>query len=185
MIYLPEKPLDFRPLRWGLMALLLVWTINLASIPLRAGGVTTSFIHLPLLFIHEAGHTVFSPFGAFMHALGGTLGQCLPLMFFIGVFVGKNHDSYAAGIGTWLLGISLMDVAPYMFDAHDPIMMLTSGQTGEVSDGHDWINLFGDMGLLAYARAIGRFTLVVGVLTAFAGLLWSAATLYIDQQTRH
>lgn len=45
--------------------------------------------------------------------------------------------------------------------------LVLGGQTGQESDGHDWQNLFGDMGLLRRARGIGRFF-------GFAGMAMSA-----------
>ena len=54
----------------ALVAGLGVWTLWFARTPLSA-DVNESFLHLPNLVFHEAGHVIFSPFGRFMTVLGG------------------------------------------------------------------------------------------------------------------
>jgi hypothetical protein len=85
-------------------------------------------------------------------------------------------------VGLWLLGVSLLDVAPYMYDALEPQLMLTSGTTGE-EGGHDWIYLFSSLGLLGRSQAIGGLTHALGALTLLLALAWAAALLH--RQGRH
>ena len=56
--------------RLALVAGLAIWTIQFARTPLSAD--MSSFLHLPDLVFHEAGHIIFSPFGRFMTVLGGS-----------------------------------------------------------------------------------------------------------------
>ena len=135
-----------------------------------------------LLPFHEAGHyAIFRWFGAFIMTLGGTLGQLLMPAILSGALLVKRRDPFGAAIFFWLLGFSTIDMAIYMYDAFDPKLMLLGGQTGQESDGHDWQNLFGDMGLLPRARGIGRFFGFVGAATMLAALGWAAWVLRLQR----
>lgn len=153
-----------------------LWGVALIGHDVATGEMARSFIHLPLLVFHEAGHVIFMPFGKWLSVLGGTLGQLLmPAILGIGLWR-TQRDGFGAAIGLWLLGVSLLDIAPYMFDALDPQLMLLSGTTGE-EGGHDWIHLFSSMGLLGKAQAIGRATHRLGALTVLVSLVLAAAVL--------
>ena len=97
----------------------------------RVGEMGESFLHRPLLVFHEAGHIVFMAFGEWMTILGGTLGQLLMPILLAGALLLKNRDPFGAAVGLWLFGVSVLDVAPYMYDALHPQLMLLSGTTGE------------------------------------------------------
>jgi hypothetical protein len=64
-------------------------------------------------------------------------------------------------------------VAPYMFDALHPQLMLLSGSTGEAG-GHDWIYLFSSLGLLPKSQLIGALTHKLGALVVLLALGWGA-----------
>jgi len=49
------------------------------------------------------------------------------------------------------------------------------------SDGHDWINIFGDLGLLLKARSIGVFFGLVGKAMMCAGLAWAAYMVWLQK----
>ncbi len=73
-------------------------------------------------------------------------------------------------------------MAIYMYDAFDPKIMLLDGRTGAESDGHDWQNIFGDLGLLRRARGIGLFWGFVGWLTMAVALAWAAIILWLQRE---
>jgi hypothetical protein len=150
----------------------LVWGLHLIGLDYRSGEIGGSFIHGPLLIFHEAGHVLFRPFGHFVSVLGGTLGQLLMPALISGAFLWKNRDPFGAAIGLWLFGVSLLDVAPYMFDALQPQLMLLTGSTGEAG-GHDWIEIFSALGLLSRAQTIGRLTHSLGAITVLLALAWA------------
>jgi predicted RNA-binding Zn-ribbon protein involved in translation (DUF1610 family) len=168
-------------LRVALLAGLAAWGVWLISLDYRSGEIGASFLHGPLLLFHEAGHVIFSPFGEWMMFLGGTLGQLLLPAIIVVAFLWKNHDPFGAAVGLWLLGVSLLDVAPYMFDALDPQLMLLSGATGE-DGGHDWIYLFNSMGLLRRAPLIGALTHKLGALVLLLALAWAAWLLVLQRR---
>jgi hypothetical protein len=156
-----------------------VWGLYLIGLDHRSGEILGSFIHGPLLVFHEAGHVLFRPFGNFTMVLGGTLGQLLMPATLGVALLWKNRDPFGAAIALWLFGVSLLDVAPYMYDALHPQLMLLSGHTGE-DGGHDWIELFGTLGLLARSQAIGGATRTLGALTVLLALGWAAWVLVLQ-----
>jgi len=114
-----------------------------------------------------------------MMVLGGSLGQLLMPAILGGALLLKNRDPFGASIGLWFFGVSLLDLAPYMYDALNPQLMLLSGRTGE-EGGHDWIFLFSSMGLLQKAPLIGALVHKLGALTVIAALCWGARALRLD-----
>lgn len=162
--------------RVALLAALALWSWVLITLDLRTGEFMDSFIHRPLLVFHEAGHVIFMAFGEWFNVLGGTLGQLLMPLIMAGALLFKNRDPFGAAVALWLLGVSLLDVAPYMYDALVPQLMLLSGHTGEAG-GHDWIYLLSSLGLLAKAHLLGNLTHKLGALVMLLALSWGARLL--------
>lgn len=169
---------------WGrvvLLALFALWGLRLIALDHRHGEIGGTFIHGPLLLFHEAGHVLFSPLGEWMTVAGGTLMQLLmPLLLMLALLL-KNRDPFGAAIGLWLLGVSLLDVAPYMYDALQPQLMLLSGSTGE-EGGHDWIHLFSSLGLLPRAQALGTLTHRIGAGVLLLSLGWAGWVLKLQRE---
>lgn len=166
-----------------LLAILAVWSWSLIRADYRTGDLIESFLHRPLLIFHEAGHLIFLPFGEWMSVLGGTLGQLLMPAILGLALLWKNRDPFGGAVGLWFLGVSVMDVAPYMYDALDPRLMLLSGHTGAEGGSHDWIHLFRSLGLLQRARMIGSLTHTIGAALVLLALAW-AAWLLLRQRDR-
>jgi hypothetical protein len=166
-------------LRTALLAGFATWGLALIRLDYRSGAINESFIHGPLLVFHEAGHVVFRLFGQWVMVLGGTLGQLLMPAVLLFALLLKNRDPYGAAIGLWLFGVSLLDVAPYMYDALHPRLMLLSGRTGE-DGGHDWIYLFSSLGALDRAQAVGALTHALGAAVTLLALAWAAAVLALQ-----
>ena len=160
----------------GLWAAFAIWGVNLIGQDYRTGELGSSFIHRPLLIFHEAGHVVFLLFGHWIMVLGGTLGQLVMPAILGGALLIKNRDPFGASIGLWLFGVSLLDIAPYMYDALNPQLVLLSGTTGE-QGGHDWIYLFTSVGLLAKAQTIGGLVHKLGALTVLVSIAWGGWVL--------
>jgi hypothetical protein len=163
-----------RPGRRMLLAVLALWTLWIwKDASLAGGSAGSTFLHLVLLPFHEAGHyAIFRWFGNFVMTLGGTLGQHL-MPIVCGIALWRRGDRFGTAVCAWLLAFSVVDMAVYMYDAFDPQLPLLDGRTGAESDGHDWQNLFGDMGLLKRARGIGRFFDVLGFAGMAAALAWA------------
>ncbi|MDO9167152.1 MAG: hypothetical protein Q7U13_13685 [Rhodoferax sp.] len=160
-------------LRVTILTGLALWAWSLIGFDYRTGEMGASFMHRPLLVFHEAGHVIFMVLGEWMTIMGGTLGQLLMPMIMSGALLIRNRDPFGAAMGLWFFGVSLLDVAPYMYDALQPQLMLLSGTTGE-DGGHDWIFLFSSMGLLPKAQLIGGLTHKAGALVVVLSLAWGA-----------
>ena len=77
----------------------------------------------------------------------------------------------------WWAGVSLLDLAPYIYDARHPQLILLGGHTGE--DGpHDWIYLLGVLGQLHNAQGLGAFVHLLGGILMFVALFWAMAVLW-------
>ena len=165
-------------LRVALASWLAAWGCLLIAMDHRTGAIGESFLHRPLLVFHEAGHVILRPFGEWLMVAGGTLGQLAMPLVIAWVFLVRQHDPFGAAVAAWLLGVSVLDVAPYVYDALEPRLMLLGGRTGEDGGPHDWIFLLDSLGLRARAPMLGGLCRFVGaslVLTALAwmtGLLW-------------
>jgi hypothetical protein len=184
LLHVPEH---VDPLRWGLRVALVValalWGFVLARLDFRDGGIGGSFLHGPLLLFHEAGHAVFSPFGEWMTIFGGTLAQLLLPALIFAAFLWQQRDPLGAAVGLWFLGVSLLDVASYMYDALDPQLTLLNGSVGEAG-GHDWIYLFESLGLRAQAQRFGTWTHTLGALVMLLALAWAGTLLWRQQRRR-
>jgi hypothetical protein len=167
-----------------LLAILAVWWFQLLWVPFQGEALMRSVLHLVHLPFHEAGHLVFSPFGDFLHILGGTLGQLLVPVLVIGAFL-RQKDPFGAAVGTWWLGQSLMDCAPYIDDARAGVLLLISGETGQEDRlGHDWWNLLSRTGLLRQDHTIARCAWLLGVLVMLASLVWGGFVLWCQARPR-
>ena len=163
--------------RAGALALVTVWGVLLAAVDYRVPPESFSFMHSVLLPIHEAGHVFLRPFGEFMTIAGGSLFQLL-LPFGIGVaFLVKQRDPFGAAICFWWTGASMVDLAPYIWDALEPQLILLGGHTGE--DGpHDWIYLLERFGSLRRAHTWGVAAHHLGTLMMAAGVAWGVSWLW-------
>jgi hypothetical protein len=170
-------------LRGILLAGLIVYGVKLAAMDLPSWEMASSLIHSPMVPIHEFGHILFSPFGEFMHNLGGALFQAgLPLIFG-GIFLARNRDPFAAAVMLWWSAVAVMDTAPYMYDAQVPQHILLTGRTGDTG-AHDFIDVLGDLGLLHRAQAVGRVAHGFGVVMLVASFAWAAYMVWMQFQRR-
>lgn len=181
LLHVPERVDTTRWwLRVALLAAFAVWGLWLMTRDVRTGAIGQSFIHGPLLVFHEAGHVIFMPLGEWMMFLGGSLGQLLMPALLAGALLVKNRDPYGAAFGLWLFGVSLLDVAPYVYDARQPQLMLLSGATGEAG-GHDWIYLLSSLGLLHRSQGLGQFIHLLGAAVVLLSLAWAAWVLRLQR----
>jgi hypothetical protein len=183
LLYVPERtsPIAFWS-RGILLSAFALWGLRLIALDYETGEMMSSFLHGPLLVFHEAGHVLFAIFGEFVMILGGSLAQLLMPTILAGALLLRNHDTFGTAIGTWLLGVSLLDLAPYIYDSQDPQLVLLGGHTG-AEGGHDWIYLLGETGLLANARFLGSLTHKLGALLIIASIVW-AGWILLQQKRR-
>jgi len=157
--------------RAALVAGLAIWTVQFARTPIGVDAIN-SFLHLPDLVFHEAGHIIFSPFGRFMTVLGGSLLQFLVPVVALVAFV-KQEEPFGAAICAWWAGQNLVDLAPYIADARSLRMVLLGGRTGAEVEGHDWEYLLNTLGISHYAHPLGYATHAVGIVIMVAALAYA------------
>jgi hypothetical protein len=138
------------------------------------------FLHAVHLVIHEAGHVIFSWFGDFMHVLGGSLLQVLmPFLWFLAARF-KGRDAFAGALCLWLMGHSLLDVAPYINDARALQLVLLGGSTGQEVEGHDWEYLLTQLGWMRYDVYLAHYVLLAGKWLMALSLAWAGAVLGVQ-----
>lgn len=158
-----------------------IWGWRFILTPPETNSTGESFMHLINLPFHEAGHIIFSPFGRFLHVLGGTLGQLLIPLICMGAFLLKNRDAFGASIGLWWLGQNFMDLAPYINDAKAGQLILLGGVTGrEVEDYHDWEVILRTLGWMQYDHSIARLSYGLGILLMITTFIWGGYILYLQ-----
>lgn len=161
--------------RWALVGGLAVWTIQFAQTPLSSDAMD-SFLHLPDLVFHEAGHIIFSPFGEFMTALGGSLLQFLVPVITAVAFI-RQEDPFSAAICAWWAGQNLVDLAPYIADARSLALVLLGGRTGAEVEGHDWEFILTQLGVTHLDRQVGYTSYALGITVMVAALVYAGRTI--------
>jgi hypothetical protein len=166
--------------RWTRMALvggLAVWTWQFARTPISPDAMD-SFLHLPDLIFHEAGHFIFAMFGQFMSVLGGSLLQFLiPVIAAIAFLRQDPPENFGAAICTWWAGQNLVDLAPYIADSRALQLVLLGGKTGAEVEGHDWEFILTRLGIVHLDQTIGRWTHAIGIVIMLASLAYAVRTL--------
>ena len=164
--------------RWARIALiagLAYWTWQFARTPLSPDAME-SFLHLPDLVFHEAGHLIFNPFGQFMSVLGGSLMQVLIPVVCAIAFI-RQEQLFGAAVCVWWAGQNLVDLAPYIADARALQLVLLGGRTGAEVEGHDWEYLLTRLRIIHLDQTLGRATHALGMLIMIASLPFAAKTI--------
>jgi hypothetical protein len=120
------------------------------------------------LGIHETGHLLFTPFGEFMHFLGGSLFQLImPLLFVLHFY--RRRDFFAAYVVTWWVAQNLWNISVYVADARSLALPLVGGGV------HDWNYMLDRLGLLHLDERIAATVHFAGVLV----FLWAMAQAFL------
>lgn len=135
-----------------ILAIVNIWLAFTTSVPTFASSFNILF--------HEAGHMIFFPFGNFIHALGGTLGELIIPILFIGYFL-KQKDIAGEVFSYWWLGVACYDVSLYVADARARVLHLIGGQ-----GGHDWAYILGRLGWLKYDIFISKIFILTLLIIA-------------------
>ncbi len=123
------------------------------------------FIHLILLYIHEAGHLFFGIFGRTIGILGGSLNQIIaPAVWF---FVAKREGSPLSNVALFFTGVSIVDVSLYVKDAELLLLPLIGGLS---KAHHDWKNLLDGWGMIDWSFPIGEMMFWSGMILSVIGL---------------
>ncbi|HEY0783458.1 MAG TPA: zinc ribbon domain-containing protein [Thermoanaerobaculia bacterium] len=179
-----EGPVD-RTAFWArtaLWAFLALWGARFLLSSVRDNYVSRTFLHLVNLPFHEAGHVIFSPFGEFLHVLGGTLGQLLIPAICLATFLLRNRDPFAASVCLFWLAENFMDIAPYIADASVGQLPLLGGVTGrDVPGYHDWENILDTLNLMRHDLLLGNLSYALGRVLMLAALGWGGWLLLLQK----
>ncbi len=128
--------------------------------------------HLILLYIHEAGHLIFSLFGRTISIVGGSLNQILaPAVWFV---VAKREQSSLSHVAVFFTGVSIVDVSIYVKDAGMLQLPLIGGLS---KSHHDWANLLNDWGMIEYGYTLGEVLFWAGMMLALFGIYSGTKTI--------
>jgi hypothetical protein len=163
---------------------LIIWSWQLMSAAIESNASGNSFLHLINLPFHEAGHIIFSPFGAFFTPLGGTLGQLLMPSICMAVLLIKTRDPFGASVALWWVGENFLDIAPYINDARAGQLPLLGGNYGHSAPYgfHDWQYLLTESGLLNYDHILAKSAFATGSVIILLSLFWSGLLLVRQYQ---
>ncbi len=129
------------------------------------------FTHLMLLYIHEAGHLIFSPFGWTIKIMGGSLMQVLaPLTWFV---IARREESPLANPALFFTGVSIVDVSIYVKDAEALQLPLIGGLS---KAHHDWRNLLMQWDMVDSAFVLGEILFWCGMILSAYGIYQGVKT---------
>lgn len=163
--------------RAATLALIAIWGVFLAAADYRNPPQRFDFMHAILLPIHEAGHVLMMPFGEFVTIAGGSAFQVALPLGIAAAFLLRQQDRFGAAVCLWWAGASVVDLAPYIYDALVPQLILLGGHTGEEGP-HDWIYLLTRLHALRHAHGWGIAAHAAGVTTMTGAVAWGGAWLW-------
>lgn len=171
-----------------LFAFLLLLSYRYVSASVERSQVSWGITHFLLsrvnLVFHEAGHVLLGFFGELIAALGGSLMQVAVPVVCAVTFL-RHVNPFGAAVATWWAGQSLIDLAPYIYDARSQRMVLLGGVTGrDVPGYHDWNNVLSRLGLLQYDHGLARLAHLTGALLILAALMWGGYLLLVQYRNR-
>lgn len=146
-------------IKLAIIILLLLYFLNLAT-----QNPPKTILWFVDILMHEAGHIIFSLFGNFLAALGGSLNQILIPLIFSGYFFFKKQY-YSVAILLFWVGENILSVAAYAGDAVKMQLSLIGGD----ETIHDWNWLLTNTGLTEHTSLIATTIKIVGILTILAG----------------
>jgi hypothetical protein len=166
-----EKPVIIgRAIVWAILGWLF---LTFAAHSVASNYAGASFLHLPNLVFHEAGHILFAFFPRFLTVLGGSATQVLiPIVCAVALW--RHGDRFGTSVGLWWAGQNFVDLAPYINDARDLQLVLLGGHTGQEVEGHDWEYLLQATGLSTWDHTLGRLAHLYGIVVMLAALAWGA-----------
>jgi hypothetical protein len=130
--------------------------------------------HLIFLYIHEAGHALFAPFGDTLSLLGGSILQVLAP--FVWILVAWRERSKLVPAALYFTGFSMVDISVYMKDAAARVLPLIGGKKTH----HDWWTFLYRRDALDWGEPLGETFFLIGMAAAFGALSWG---VYISVQT--
>ncbi|HLP16157.1 MAG TPA: hypothetical protein VK470_07865 [Bacteroidota bacterium] len=172
----------YRLIVWGLGCVFMAYVFALlpdafyepSRVPKLNGPLW--LIHLIFLYIHEAGHAIFKPFGSTMYFLGGSILQVLAPAVWIAVAARERSRLTVPAV--FFTGYSIVDVSVYVKDAESRVLPLIGGK----STLHDWWTVLSRHDALDLALPLGETMFWVGILTSAGAIVWAVYLAVRDFQ---
>ncbi|MDO8521454.1 MAG: hypothetical protein Q7S52_05030 [bacterium] len=120
------------------------------------------------LFVHEAGHLLFSPFGMTISIMGGTIVQVLMPLLFVRYFFFQG-EVFSASLVLFWLGQNFINVSVYAADAQAMALPLVGGEI------HDWNYLLTHFDVLGQSALISKVMFSIGALIIVVAAISSLA----------
>lgn len=167
---------------WYVRVPFLIW---LAYVLVRhlSNPMYSSILGALNLGLHEFGHFIFSPFGEFLHILGGTLFQVFAPIFGIFNFY-QQEDFFAIALSFGWLSTSLFDMARYVSDARTMNLPLVSPFGGGDDAIHDWNFLLSRLGLLQFDTKLAFLIKCIATLSMLICLALGAWLIWQMYKTK-
>ncbi len=167
----------------GLFALSIWLGLRWFMLDLASAEMMSTVAHLVMVPFHEVGHLVFMPFGELLTLLGGSLAQLMIPAAFLAYFSIWQRDNYTGSLMLWWAGTQCLSIAPYMYDAKTPTLVLLTARTGD--DGaHDFVDALGILGLLDRAHEVAWVTHKLGLLVMLAAWAWGGYILWRQYENK-
>jgi len=153
-----------------LLQLIKPWVPSLVLFPLMVLIIINRGQFIPMvdhvnLLIHEGGHGIFSVFGKFIHALGGTLMQIIIPSMFIVFYIWKKMR-ISLQLALIYLAQNLLNISVYVADARAHKLPLLGGNKVY----HDWTYILGELNLLDSDLVIGEIIFFLAVIVMLISL---------------
>ena len=146
-------------------------------VPPGDGGILYGLWKMGIILpLHEAGHLIFTPLGYALMIFGGSFWQvAFPLSL---VIVAYRQGSFWWTIYVSLMGVHLIDLTPYIFDAPFRSLPLITGR----KDSHDWANLLNHFQVPHLSEPLSDLSFYGGILVCAVGTI--LAVLWIVREFR-
>lgn len=173
--------IEWQPLaRWQYLAWMAVYVLLLLFLAAHFSGLT--LLDNAHLVTHEAGHLLFGWLGETLGLWGGTIFQLLvPALLAIAFVVRRELPGVV--FCSIALFHSLTGVATYMSDAlRRELPLVTVGAPADEAQ-HDWVRIFGSLGVLPHAIQIGNTVRLLAWAGLVLTLVWFSYRYYRLQST--
>jgi len=129
------------------------------------------------LAFHEGGHPVFGMLSGgneFITAAGGTLMQlAIPAVCLYTFW--KQGSRAGVVFSLFWIGFNLLNVAYYLADAQQQVIILITGMSGGEGGMHDWGTMLETLHLKKYCVGLGQLTFLAGTFLFCFGLAYPIA----------
>jgi hypothetical protein len=151
---------------------LIAWMVFYGLFLLHAWRDADGFLFIDQvnLIVHEGGHLLFGWFGRTLGLWGGTLLELIVPAALTAYFA-LHRQTAATAFAAFFFFENFLYISVYMADARAQALPLVTVGDPEMG-GHDWFQIFAQLGLLRHDRSIAAVIRVVGWLGMLGTMGW-------------